>query len=94
MPQWFQGRSLAGHSCGGSRGFTPRSDLVPCGNLARPPDHTRNETRVNQRADLGRYDVGPDFTLRALMKLNIRSPSVATQVPLAMVGRADLRFRA
>ena len=30
-----RGRSLAGYSCGGSRGFTPRSDSIPFGNLAR-----------------------------------------------------------
>jgi len=28
-PQWIRRRPLAGHSCGGSRGFTPRSDSNP-----------------------------------------------------------------
>ncbi len=28
-PQWIRGPSLAGYSCGGSRGITPRSDLNP-----------------------------------------------------------------
>ncbi len=25
-PQWIRGRTLAGYSCGGSRGFSPRSN--------------------------------------------------------------------
>jgi hypothetical protein len=36
-PQWHIERVLAGYSCGGSRGLTPRSLLNPlAGNLARP----------------------------------------------------------
>jgi hypothetical protein len=54
-PHWFIGRSLAGYSCGGSRGFTPRSLLHPLTGTLRvsnPAEYSR-DAPVRERARVG-----------------------------------------
>jgi hypothetical protein len=54
-PQWHIERSLAGHSCGGSRGFEPRSLSNPlAGNLARPKQHQYSELTLHRASGYDR----------------------------------------
>src|SRR6202167_6375019 len=54
-PQWIRGPSLAGYSCGGSRGIAPRSNLSPL----REPCACRDDTRYRDTVNSGTGSIRP-----------------------------------
>src|SRR3984957_5659244 len=54
--QWTRGRSLSGHSCGGSRGISPRSNLSPLREPCAWANHTGNRKPVNPISRTGPRD--------------------------------------
>jgi hypothetical protein len=91
-PQWFIGRSLAGYSCGGSRGFTPRSLLHPLTGTLRVPNPAEYSRDAPVRERVSRPDTAHRNACRHA-PMTPRRPRrgfrIATRVTAKMISRSS-----